>query len=74
MGDPFSLALVQSAPDANRLINSKRIVETGAPDYAGCTDRLRRELPFQTLMTVLRSLGWEEDLRVGTSTGRVQLP
>jgi hypothetical protein len=44
MGDPFALALVQAAPDADRLIDCKGIIKAGAPNYAGGTDRFRLEL------------------------------
>jgi hypothetical protein len=74
MGDPLALALVQASPDADRLIDRKRIVKTGTSNHAGGTDGFRLEFPFETLVTVLRALGWEKDLRMGAATRRSQLP
>jgi hypothetical protein len=74
MGDPFALALVQTAPDADRLIDRKGVIEAGTPNYARRADRLRLELALETLVTVLRTLWRKEDLRMGAATGRSQLP
>jgi hypothetical protein len=74
MGDPFALALVQAAPDTDRLIDRKGVVKAGASNDAGGTDRFRLKLSLQTLMSVLRSLWWKEDHRMGAATGCTQLP
>ena len=74
MGDPFALALVQTAPDADRLIDREGVIEAGTSNYARGADRLRLELALETLVTVLRTLWWKENLRMGAATGRSQLP
>jgi hypothetical protein len=74
MGDPFALALVQTTPDADRLIDRERVVETWTPNYARRADRFRLELTLETLMSVLGTLWRKEDLCMGAATGRPQLP
>jgi hypothetical protein len=74
MGDPFALALVQTTPDPDRLIDGEGIVEARTPHDAGGTDRFRLKLALESLMAVLRTLGWEEHLCVRATTGCSQLP
>jgi hypothetical protein len=70
MGDPFALALVQAAPNADRLIDRKGVIEAGTPNHARGADRFCLELALETFVTVLRTLWRKEDLRMGTATGR----
>jgi hypothetical protein len=74
MGDPFALALVQATPDADWLIDREGVVEAGASNDAGGTDRFRLHLPLKAFVPVLGSLWWKKDLRMGAATGRSQLP
>jgi hypothetical protein len=74
MGDPFALALVQTAPDADRLIDCEGVIEAGTSNHARGADRLRLELAFKALVSVLRALWRKEHLCMGTATGRSQLP
>jgi len=74
MGDPFPLALVQAAPDADRLLNRKGVIEAWTSNHARGADRFCLELALETFVTVLRTLWWKEDHRMGAATGRSQLP
>jgi hypothetical protein len=74
MGDPFALALVQAAPDADRLVDRQGVIETWTPNHTGGADRLCLELAFETFVSVLGTLWWKENLCMGSATGRSQLP